>query len=91
MARAAIFGVVAFGTVNAYVPHVIFVIILGDQVTQIVMTGTATLFSSHAFHAFDLQIRMMARRARLPDVFTEMELMIKGDLPIIRVKKAGFG
>jgi hypothetical protein len=91
MARAAILGVVTFRAVYAYIPRVIFIIIFGNQVIQIVMTSTAALFSSHAFHAFNLHVFMMAGRARLPDIFTKMVWMIKDDFPIIRVKKDGFG
>jgi hypothetical protein len=91
MARAAILGIVAFGAAETYASRMILVITFGDQILEIIMTSTASHFSLHSFYTFDLMVCMMARRARLPDVFTEMKLMIKDDLPIIRVKKDGFG
>jgi hypothetical protein len=91
MAHAAILGIVAFSAVHTYISRVIFIIIFGDQVIQIIMTSTATLFSFHAFHTVSLLVCMVARRTRLPDVFTEVKLVIEDDLAIIRIKDNGFG
>jgi hypothetical protein len=91
MARAAILGIVAFGAAKTYASRMILVITFGDQILEIIMTSTASHFSLHAFYTFDIMVCMVAKRARLPDVFAKMEVVIEDDLAIIRIKEDGFG
>ena len=86
MALATIFSIVAVGAIGAYVSSVILIVTFRDFVCLLVVSCSAILIASHAFHVSTLLTFMMAGYAGFSHVLADVDLVIEVHRAPVRFK-----